>query len=318
MRIFVTGGGGYVGSVLVPKLLALGHHVTVLDLFLFGDTLPTHPQLVKVKGDIRNQGLLKTHLRKQDAVIHLACISNDPSFELDPALGKAINYDAFHPLVDLAKRAGVSQFIYASSSSVYGVREEEFVTEELPLTPLTDYSRYKALCEDMLLKAQSKDFAVLVLRPATLCGYAPRLRLDLVVNVFTKQAMTTGTIRVFGGDQHRPNLHIDDMAACYAHVLTQSWQKAVYNVGAQNYSLQELAEAVRIVTGAKIAYVHSDDARSYRISSVAITRHLGFVPACTVKEAVLDLAAAFKDGRVSNPDDAKYYNIRTMQDAKLV
>ena len=212
MRILVTGGAGYVGAVLVPALLARGCKVRVLDLYVFGDdvldAVRDHPGLEQIRGDLRDQDLLRRSLAGCDAVIHLACISNDPSFELDPALGRSINYDAFFPLVQLSKKHGVKRFIYASSSSVYGIKEEENVTEELELKPLTDYSKYKALCEDVLLKERGPGFATLILRPATVCGYSPRLRLDLSVNILTNLAYHKREITVFGGEQRRPNLHI--------------------------------------------------------------------------------------------------------------
>ena len=186
--VLVTGGAGYVGSVLVPKLLYKGYRVKVLDLYIYGDHVldiaKDNPNLEQIKGDIRNRELLKQVVPGCDAVIHLACISNDPSFDLDPALGRSINYDAFFDLVDVSKRNGIRRFIYASSSSVYGVKEEENVTEDLPLQPLTDYSKYKALCEEVLLREREPGFVTLILRPATVCGYSPRLRLDFTVHIF--------------------------------------------------------------------------------------------------------------------------------------
>ena len=200
--VLVTGGAGYVGAVLVPRLLAAGHEVRVLDLYLYGedvlDAVKDHPRLQQIQGDLRDQALLAQALRGCDSVIHLACISNDPSFELNPALGRSINYDAFGPLVDLSKAAGVRRFIYASSSSVYGLKDEPEVTEDLPLEPLTDYSRYKALCEEILVQARARGFEVVILRPATVCGYSPRQRLDLIVNIFTAQAITRSQIDVWG------------------------------------------------------------------------------------------------------------------------
>src|SRR5581483_11919689 len=213
--VLVTGGAGYVGSALVPRLLEAGHRVRFLDLYLFGDDVLAgvrgHPNLQEVKADLRDRAAVERHLKGCDAVIHLACISNDPSFELDPALARTINYDAFPALVALSKSAAVRRFIYASSSSVYGVSDEPDVGEEHPLRPLTDYSKYKALCEPILLAEQSPSFTTVVVRPATVCGYAPRQRLDLTVNILTNHAVNLGKITVFGGEQLRPNIHIDDM-----------------------------------------------------------------------------------------------------------
>ena len=236
--VLVTGGAGYVGAVLVPKLLAAGLSVRVLDLLLFGEKVfggdQNHPRLEIVRGDLRDRVTVERCVAGMDAVIHLACISNDPSFELDPALGKSINFDCFEPLVDLAKEAGVRRFVYASSSSVYGVKSTPNVTEDLPLEPLTDYSKFKALCEEVLLKKRSPGFEVLVLRPATVCGYSPRLRLDLTVNILTNHAVTNRKILVFGGAQMRPNIHIEDMTDLYVQTLTWTsdvFDGQIYNAG---------------------------------------------------------------------------------------
>ena len=224
-RVLVTGGAGYVGSRLVPKLVDAGHNVTVLDLYLFGDVfseIADRPGLRQVRGDIRDAARLNEVIHDCDAVIHLACISNDPSFELDPVLGKSINLDAFQPLVRAAKDAGVRRFIYASSSSVYGVRDEVEVTEDLPLRPLTEYSKYKAECEDILDAEREPGFVTVILRPAAVCGYARRLRLDLTVNILTNHAINNGRIRVFGGSQKRPNINIEDMTDLYVRCLDYS------------------------------------------------------------------------------------------------
>ncbi len=321
--VLVTGGAGYVGAVLVPKLLERGYRVKVLDLYLYGDrvldAVAGDPKLEQVKGDIRDRTLLERIMPGSDAVIHLACISNDPSFELDPHLGKAINYDAFFDLVAVAKDSGVKRFIYASSSSVYGIKSEENVTEELALEPLTDYSKYKALCEEVLLKAQVPGFTTVVLRPATVCGYSPRLRLDLTVNILTNYAVNSGKITVFGGGQKRPNLHIDDMAAVYLRVLeAPDVQVAgkIFNAGYQNHTVAELAEMIRHVVGraTEIVTTPSDDHRSYHISSEKIRRELGFVPTHTIEDAARGLFDGFRAGRIPNSmTDIRYYNIKTMQ-----
>jgi nucleoside-diphosphate-sugar epimerase len=326
--VLVTGGAGYVGAVLAPKLLNRGYRVKVLDLYLYGDDVfgasRRHPDLLEIKGDIRDRDLLQREIPGSHAVIHLACISNDPSYELNPALGKSINYDAFLPLVDICKQAGVRRFIYASSSSVYGVKEEPEVTEDLSLEPLTDYSKYKALCEDYLMSAASDDFIVTTLRPSTVCGYSPRLRLDLTVNILTNHALVNRVIKVFGGGQKRPNLHIEDMTDVYLFLLAQpeeKIQRKIYNVGYQNYRVAEIAELVRRTLGGDIDIVTTptDDIRSYHVSSEKIRRELGFEPTHTIEKAVLDLQQAFEAGKI--PDSMgciSYYNIRTMQSLSLV
>jgi nucleoside-diphosphate-sugar epimerase len=326
-KVLITGGAGYVGAVLVPKLLKHGFEVRVLDLFIYGDNVfgdgSDHHGLELFKGDIRNQALLKKVLSGCDAVIHLACISNDPSFELDPELGKSINYDAFAPLVDIARDSGVKRFIYASSSSVYGIKDEKNVTEDLPLLPLTDYSKYKALCEEVLMTKRMPGFVTLILRPSTVCGYSPRMRLDLTVNILTNHAVNNRKITVFGGKQMRPNIHIEDMTDAYIKSLEWSDDAIdgkIYNVGFDNFTVSEIAEKIRTIVGEDIEIVTtpSNDNRSYHVSSKKIKKELGFTAECTVEDAIRDLVAAFQAGKI--PDSmtaARYYNIKTMQEINL-
>lgn len=326
-RVLVTGGAGYVGAVLVPKLLNKGHYVKVIDLYIYGedvlDSVKNHPNLIQVKGDIRDRGLLEKELAGYDTVIHLACISNDPSYELDPELGKSINYDAFIDLVDVSKKAGVKNFIYASSSSVYGIKDEPEVTEDLSLEPLTDYSRYKVLCEKILLDAASDKFIVTIIRPSTVCGYSPRMRLDLTVNILTNHAVNKGEIAVFGGEQERPNLHIEDMTDLYVFLLElpdEMIQKKVYNTGYENYKVKDIAEMVRKVIGKQIPIkvTPTNDNRSYHVSSKKIKEELGFEAKHTIEDAILDLKKAFEAGKIPEPmNNIRYYNIKTMQALKL-
>jgi nucleoside-diphosphate-sugar epimerase len=321
----VTGGAGYVGAVLVPKLLAAGHTVTVLDLFIYGNTLAGssgNPNLRQVKGDIRDPRAVADALVGRDTVIHLACISNDPSFELNPSLGKSINHEAFRPLVRACKKAGVNRFIYASSSSVYGIKEVERVTEDLLLEPLTDYSRFKAVCEKELAEEREPGFVTLVLRPATVCGYSPRLRLDLTVNILTNLAINKGKIMVFGGTQRRPNIHIADMTDLYVKCLeypNEMIDRKVFNVGYENHRVCEIADTVRSVVGnIPIEVQRTSDLRSYHVCSDKIKNELGFVPQYTILAAVEDLVGAFRAGWVPNAlEDSRYYNIKRMQELKL-
>ena len=323
-KVFITGGAGYVGAMLVPRLLELGYSVTVLDLMWYGeDVIDAHPNLVMVKGDIRDQELLRKTISGHDSVIHLACISNDPSFEMDPKLGESINLDAFQPLVEISKASGVKRFIYASSSSVYGVKSEPNVSEDMSLEPLTDYSRFKAECEKILAKYQSPEFTTVTIRPATVCGYSRRQRLDVVVNILSNLAFHKRKITVFGGKQLRPNIHIADMVEAYVVLLNAPKEVIageIFNAGYENQSVEELANSVRDVMGDDVELVTSptDDNRSYHISSQKMSKVLGFVPSHTIKDAIVDMKAALEGGLL--PDsltDDKYFNIKRMQSEKL-
>ena len=323
-NIFLTGGAGYVGAVLVPRLLNEGYEVTVLDLMIYGEqVLPEDSKLTTIKGDIRDADLLRMSIPGHDVVIHLACISNDPSFELNPTLGRSINLDAFRPLVEISRNVGIRKFVYASSSSVYGVKQEENVDESMALEPLTDYSRFKADCEQILLEYQSPDFTTVTIRPATVCGYSPRQRLDVVVNILTNLAYHKREITVFGGTQLRPNIHIEDMVEAYIAVLRAPIDMIagqIYNAGYENQPVSELAEIVRQEVGAdvKLTTTSTDDNRSYHISSQKIKDQLGFRATFNINKAVKDLLDAFEKGWLPNSlEDEIYFNIRRMQSLNL-
>ena len=323
-KIIITGGAGYVGSKLVPKLLDLDYEVTVLDLMMYGEgVLPDHENLKKIKGDIRDIDLLQKIIPGNNTIIHLACISNDPSFELNPTLGKSINYDAFEPLVKISIKNGINKFIYASSSSVYGIKKEKNVTEDMKLEPLTDYSRFKGDCERILNSYKSDDFITTTIRPSTVCGYAKRQRLDLVVNILTNHAFHNREIKVFGGDQLRPNVHIDDMVDSYLAVLNAEDRKIngqIFNVGFKNQSVNELANDVKEIIGddIKIINTKSDDNRSYHVSSEKIKEILDFETKYTVKNAVSDLMSAFEKKLLINTfDDELFFNIKRMNNINL-
>ena len=247
-RILITGGAGYVGAVLVPYLLEKNYEVTVIDLMIYGkNVLKKHPNLKIIEGDIRNKDLIEKILPGHKTVIHLACISNDPSFELNPKLGKSINLDAFTPLVEISKKS-IQRFIYASSSSVYGIKEEKDVHEDMSLEPLTDYSKFKVECENILRKYESKNFTPIIIRPATVCGYSPRQRLDVVVNILTNLAYHKREISVYGGDQLRPNIHIYDMARAYEFLIEADKNLVsgrTFNAGYENQTVNHLALLVK-------------------------------------------------------------------------
>jgi len=329
-NVLVTGGAGYCGSLLVPQLLAEGYNVTVYDLLYFGDSfLPKdNPRLKVLPGDIRDLAKLNSALQNQDVVLSLACISNDASFELDESLSTTINLDAFEPMVVAAKKAGVKRFVYASSSSVYGVSDKPNVTEDHPLVPLTLYNKYKGMCEPLLLKHTDDRFVGVVFRPATVCGYAPRLRLDLSVNILTNHAVTNNKITVFGGSQLRPNLHVQDYADLCKLLLVAPTEKIanqIFNCGYQNMTIMEIAYMVKKVVEQElpqkapidIVTTPTDDNRSYHINSDKIKKTLGFAPKHTIEEAVRDLCRAFRDGKIPNSfSDDRFYNVRTLKKLK--
>ena len=330
-HVCVPGGAGYVGAVLVPKLLARGHRVTVLDTYQFGAdpfaTLRGAAGLREMRGDVRDPEAVRAALAGCDAVIHLACVSNDPSFELDPALAKTVNYDCFPMFVEEAKRAGVRRFVYISSSSVYGVSDAPQVTEDHPLLALTDYSKYKALCEPIALGAAGPDFAVLVLRPATVCGVSNRMRFDLSVNILTNHAIRNGKILVFGGVQLRPNIHIEDVTDLYESVLLEPVDRIagkIYNAGYRNSSIAELAQIVKTVVEREFPDANpivietqpTDDIRSYRVNSDLIGAELGFGPRFTIEDAVRDICRWHRAGRFPDSlEDPRYFNVRWLKDA---
>jgi nucleoside-diphosphate-sugar epimerase len=306
----VTGGAGYVGSRLVPKLLNEGHDVVVFDQCWFA-TPPMHPNLQVAQHDIRDTEALYRVMRYRgiETVIHLACISNDTSCQLDEKLSTSINYDAFEPLVKTAKKAGVKRFIYCSSSSVYGVSDAPDITEEHPLVPLTLYNKYKGLCEPILFRHMDDSFECVVIRPATVCGYAPRMRFDLTVNIMTNHAAKNGLITVFGGQQKRPNLHIDDMCDVYKLLLTAPVEKIqgqIFNVGYANMRVSEIAELVSKTVGdiyetiIPIQTKEHTDNRSYHINSEKIGRILGFFPKRTVEDAIRGICERFKAGQMQD------------------
>ena len=323
-KIFITGGAGYVGSRLVPRLLDEGHNVTVLDLMIYGENvLPKNKNLLQIKGDIRNVDLLDKILAGHDTLIHLACISNDPSFELNPSLGKSINLDAFEPLVKSSMRSEINHFIYASSSSVYGIKKEKNVTEDMKLEPLTDYSKFKGDCEKILNKYKSENFITTTIRPSTVCGYAKRQRLDLVVNILTNHAFHNREIKVFGGTQLRPNVHIEDMVNSYLAVMSSDTKKIngeIFNVGFKNQSVNELANDVKTIIGEDIKIVNTEtnDNRSYHVSSQKIKDVIGFTTKNTVRDAVIDLKKAFEKKLLTNTfEDEMYFNIKRMNNIDL-
>jgi len=322
-KILIIGGGGYVGSSLVPFLIKKNYEVYVFDLFLYGNIFNENKNLKIIKGDVRDLKLLNEVIPKIDILIHLACISNDPSFELNPNLGKSINFDCFEPLVEISKKNKIKRFIYASSSSVYGVNSEPNINELVELKPLTDYSYYKAECEKILTDYQDNEFIGTIIRPATVCGYAPRQRLDVVVNLLTNLAYNKREMTVFGGDQLRPNIHVLDMVRVYYEIIKSPENiisKQIFNAGIDNKTVNEIANSVKNLVGkdVKIYKKPTDDNRSYHIDSSKIKKILNFEFKYSVEDAIMHLLQAFNKNLLINPlMNENYFNIKKMQNINL-
>lgn len=306
-KILVTGGCGYVGTLLTQSLLAAGHDVVVYDIQWFGDFLEEHPKLTVVKGDVRDVDAIP--MEGVQVVFHLANIANDPCSDLNSKLNWEVNALATMRLAEKAIEHGVSQFVYASSGSVYGVKEEAEVTEDLSLVPISDYNKTKMVSERVLLSYADK-FALQIIRPATVCGYSPRMRLDLSVNILSSLALKNGRITVFGGDQTRPNIHIKDMVRVYLHLLDKPEVTGIYNAGFENISIMEIAERVKKLIPSEIVVSESNDPRSYRLSSKKLLA-TGFEPQHCVEDAIVELKELWAQSGLKDED--RFHNIRTMK-----
>lgn len=311
MKVLVTGGCGYKGHVLVPKLLAAGHEVVSFDTQWFGSYHATHPKLQVVKGDVRNIDSIP--LDGVDCIIHLSSIANDPCGDLNPKLTWEVSALATMQLADLAKRRGIKRFIYASSGSVYGVKDEPQVTEDLELKPISEYNKTKMVSERVLL-SYSDDMVVQIIRPATVCGLSPRMRLDVSVNLLTMQALSNGKITVFGGAQTRPNIHIDDITDAYLFLLEHPEVTGVYNAGFENISILDIATLVTKYLPVDIVVTESNDPRSYRVNSDKLLA-AGFKPKKTVEDAIREIIEAYKAGKLKNED--RFHNLKWMQQTEV-
>ncbi len=308
MHVLITGGCGYVGSALTLEMLEKGFDVTVVDAQWFGNPLPSHPRLKVIELDVRNTA--KIPLTGVESIIHLANIANDPCVDLDPKLSWEVNSLATMQLAEMATRSGVKQFIYASSGSVYGVKEEAQVTEDLIPEPLSEYNKTK-MVSDRVVMSYRDQMAVQCIRPATICGFSPRTRLDLAVNMLTMQALTKGIITVLGGDQTRPNIHLKDMVGVYIHFLTKARQQSgIYNAGFENMSILELARLISSSIPTEIVTKESNDPRSYRLNSDRLLA-TGYKPQKTVKDGIQEITDAYRSGKLKDEDRA--YNIRWMK-----
>ena len=311
MKILVTGACGYKGTVLVPKLLATGHEIVALDIMWFGNFLKPHPALTVIQGDVRDVEAID--LGNVEAIVHLSSVANDPCGDLDPKLTWEISCLATMQLADKAARVGIRQFVYASSGSVYGVKDDPQVTEDLELKPISEYNKTKMVAERVLLSYQDK-MAVQIIRPATVCGYSPRMRLDVSVNMLTMQALTREHITVFGGNQTRPNIHIDDITDVYLFMLDHPEHRGIYNAGFENISIMDIAERVVEHAPAKITVSESNDPRSYRVNSDKLLA-TGFRPKKTVDDAIKDLVHRYRTGELK--DDDRFHNLKWMQQEVL-
>jgi len=307
MKVLVTGACGYKGSVLVPKLLKAGHDVVAFDIMWFGNFLTPAANLAVVQGDVRN--IADVPLDGVDAIIHLSSVANDPCGDLDPKLTWEISRLATMKLADQAARRGIKRFIYASSGSVYGIKDELDVTEDLELFPITEYNKTK-MCGERIVLSYSDQMVVQIVRPATVCGYSPRQRLDVSVNMLTLQALTKGRITVFGGEQTRPNIHIDDITDLYLFLLDHPEHDGVFNAGFENISILDIARMVTDHIPAEIIVTPSSDPRSYRINSDRLLK-TGFRPKKTVADAIQELAGLYSQGVLVDED--RWHNLRWMQ-----
>ena len=312
MNVFVTGGCGYKGSVLVPKLLARGHKVQVLDAQWFGNFLPTHPNLTVTKGDVRDIDNINLH--GIDTVIHLSSVANDPCGDLDPKLTWEISALATMQLADKAVRQGVKQFLYASSGSVYGIKDEDQVTEDLELKPISEYNKTKMVSERVLLSYQDV-MTVQIIRPATVCGVSPRMRLDVAVNLLTMQALAKGKITVFGGNQARPNIHMDDITDVYLHFMDYPECTGIFNAGFENITILDIAHLITKYIPVEVIVTESNDPRSYRINSDRLLA-TGFKPQKTVEHAVQEIIENYRSGALKDEDH--FYNLKWMEKTGIV
>jgi nucleoside-diphosphate-sugar epimerase len=294
--------------VLTQQFLDEGHEICVVDTQWFGNHLKPHPRLSILKQDVRDTDAIP--LDGVEAVIHLANIANDPGVELNPTLSWEVNVLATQQLGDRAARAGVKQFLFASSGSVYGVKDEPQVTEDLPLVPISAYNKTKMVAERALL-SYADAMQIHCIRPATVCGYSPRMRLDVSVNMLTMQALKNGEMTVFGGQQTRPNIHIRDMVNVYWHFLTNpGLPSGAYNAGFENISIMEIAERVVEQAPAKITVTESNDPRSYRVNSDRLLA-TGFRPKKTVDDAIRELVHRYRSGELKDED--RFHNLKWMQ-----
>lgn len=314
-NILIIGGGGYVGTRLTLHLLKNDYNVTVLDTFWFGDFLGNHQKLNKVKGDIRDKSVIKDIFKNQDVLILLACLSNDPMADISPALTKQINYDAMKNIIDMAKRKSIKRLIFASSTSVYGIKNVEKVTEDLEMEPFTLYSKYKAEIEKVVLDSGSNDFTVVIVRGATVSGFSPRMRFDLLVNLFVYLAMKEKVIYLEGGKQIRPLIHISDIVDFYTLMINVNRgkiHKEAFNVSAGNFKVIEVAQLVKKNIPCEIKYSKIVDPRSYPACADKVLNILGYKPKLTIKDALIEVQHAIETNKI-DINDTRCFNLKQIK-----
>lgn len=307
MRICILGGCGYVGTVLTDILLKYNNVIKVIDIQWFGNRLQKHKNLTVVKKDIRN--ITSKDFQSFDTIIHLANIANDPTVELQPNLSWDVNVVTMIKVLDSASKAGIKRFIYSSSGSVYGVKKEKRVTEDLSLNPISIYNKTKIVAEKILLN-YSNNFDTICIRPATVCGYSPKMRLDLTVNLLTFQALNNKLIKVFGGQQVRPNIHIKDLCEIFRIATSKKIKSGVYNAGFENVKVIDIARKIKKIIPCKIKIFSSNDPRSYRQDSTKILK-IGFKPSYNIDFAINEIKERFSDGSLNY--NINFYNLKKMK-----
>lgn len=323
-RIMVSGGAGYIGSVLTEKLLEKGYKVVVLDNFTYTDMgirhIHDHSNLTTINGDIRERKAVEKAMQGVDNVIHLAAIANDPSGELDPRLTQQVNYEVYPMLLEEAKKNGVHRFLNASTFGVYGMKDGINITEQEILNPLKEYSICKAKSEELVREYNSENFATISLRCATVCGWSPRMRFDLIVNTLTAHAIINDKITVWGGEQKRPQIHIDDLTNYFIELIDIPEEKIggkIYNAGGQNITIMEIAESIRDIMGGNLDIIKApprDDERTYHVRSEKIEKELNLVPKKTIKDAIKDIIEAYEAELWKNPYKSLYHNVSRMKE----
>ena len=307
MKILILGGGGYIGSVLTERLLKRNTKVVIVDNFWFGNYLKKHNNLKIIRKDIRN---LDSHIFKNvDAVIQLANIVNDPMVELNQSISWEINVLSLKKIIEMSIKHNVKKFFFASSGSVYGLKKEKKVTEDLELIPISTYNKTKMIAERVIL-SYSKLIKTFIIRPATVCGFSPRMRLDVSVNNLTYQALKYGKIKIHGGKQIRPNIHIQDMCRVYEHFLFKNKKTGIYNAGFENISIKKIGLMIQKKIRCKLVFQKMLDVRSYRQNSEKLLS-TGFKQKYNVEDGINDIINHYNSKILLEKD--QWYSVKWLK-----